>query len=134
MTKNGFRLDASDWENLALRTAPAALQTLGVARSGQHSAFKALFGHFRAAQRVLRAPFWHFRAAEPVLGANICLQKGPQPVLLQNGRFPIVPEGACNCGSQTAKIWLQKASGRLQKASGQDLAQKRPFHTSSRQF
>ena len=28
MSKNGFRLDASDWENFALRTAPASLQNL----------------------------------------------------------------------------------------------------------
>ena len=43
MSKNGFQLDASDWENLALRLAPAALQNLGVSQSGRHSTFKELF-------------------------------------------------------------------------------------------
>ena len=43
MSKNGFRLDASDREKRALRTAPAFLQNFCVSRSGGHSAFKELF-------------------------------------------------------------------------------------------
>ena len=43
VTKTGFRLDASDWENPAFRTAPAALQNLGVSRAGRHSTFEELF-------------------------------------------------------------------------------------------
>ena len=66
MSETGFQLDAFDWENLAFRTAPAALQNLGVSRSGRHSVFRELL-------------FWHFRAAERVLGAKIWLQKAPRP-------------------------------------------------------
>ena len=39
MSKNGFGLDASDWENCALRTAPASLQNFGQIQTGRHSAF-----------------------------------------------------------------------------------------------
>ena len=60
--EKGIRLDASDWENLALRTAPAALQDLGVSRSGRHSAFKELF--------------WALSGGTACL-AKVCLQKGP---------------------------------------------------------
>ena len=37
--KNGFGLDASDWENCALRTAPASLQNFWQIQTGRHSAF-----------------------------------------------------------------------------------------------
>ena len=40
MSKNGFRLDASDWENCALGTAPASpLQIFTRSQTGRHSAF-----------------------------------------------------------------------------------------------
>ena len=42
-SENGFRLDASDREKRALRTAPASLQNFRGSRSARHSAFKELF-------------------------------------------------------------------------------------------
>ena len=39
MSKNGFRLDASDWENCALRTAPASQQNFWQIQTGRYSAF-----------------------------------------------------------------------------------------------
>ena len=39
MSKKGFRLDASDRENCALRTAPASLQNFWQIQTGRHSAF-----------------------------------------------------------------------------------------------
>ena len=39
MSKNGFRLDASDRENFALRTAPASLQNFKRSQTGRHGAF-----------------------------------------------------------------------------------------------
>ena len=39
MSKNGFRLDASDRENFALRTAPASLQNFRRSQTGRHGAF-----------------------------------------------------------------------------------------------
>ena len=39
MSKNGFRLDASDREKIALRTAPASLQNLRRFQTGRHSDF-----------------------------------------------------------------------------------------------
>ena len=43
MSENGLRLDASDREKSALRSAPASLQDFRVSRSARHSAFKELF-------------------------------------------------------------------------------------------
>ena len=45
---------------------------------------------------------------------QICLQKAPGQDLAQNGCFPMLPEGACNCrlaSDQNPQIWLQKAPG-----------------------
>ena len=39
MSKNGFGLDASGWENCALRTAPASLQNFWQIQTGRPSAF-----------------------------------------------------------------------------------------------
>ena len=39
MSKNGFRLDASDSENFAFGTAPASLQNFKRSQTGRHSAF-----------------------------------------------------------------------------------------------
>ena len=39
MSKNGFGVDASDWENFALRTAPASLQNFKQFQTGRRSAF-----------------------------------------------------------------------------------------------
>ena len=39
MSKNDFGLDASDWERVALRMAPASLQNFGRSQTGRHSAF-----------------------------------------------------------------------------------------------
>ena len=44
MSKNGFQLDASDWENCALRTAPASLQNFRQIQTGRHSAFLPFVG------------------------------------------------------------------------------------------
>ena len=60
MSENGFRLDASDREKGALRTAPASLRNFRASGSPRHSAFKNCFGHFRAVQRVLGALLGRF--------------------------------------------------------------------------
>ena len=44
MSKSGFGLDASDWENCALRTAPASLQNFRQTQTGRHSAFLPFVG------------------------------------------------------------------------------------------
>ena len=86
MSENGFRLDASDREKRALRTAPASLQNFRASRSARHSAFKEpvfgtlgrysvfwelFWGRFvgtSGRQSVFRGLFfWHFREAQRVL-------------------------------------------------------------------
>ena len=57
MSENGFRLDPSDREKRALRTAPASLQNLGVSRSGWHSAFKDLFWALYGGTACFGSPF-----------------------------------------------------------------------------
>ena len=44
MSKNDFGLDASDWERIALRTAPASLQNFWQIPTGRHSAFLPFVG------------------------------------------------------------------------------------------
>jgi hypothetical protein len=46
LSKNGFELDTSDWENCALRTAPASLQNFWQIQTGRHSAFLPFVGAF----------------------------------------------------------------------------------------
>ena len=53
MSKSGFGLDASDWENCALRTAPASLQNFRQIQTGRHSAFLPFVG---ASGAVLGSP------------------------------------------------------------------------------
>ena len=44
MSKNGFQLDASDWESCALRTVPASLQNFWQSQTGRHSTFLPFVG------------------------------------------------------------------------------------------
>ena len=50
MSKNGFGHDASDWENCALRTAPASLQNFWQIQTGRYSAFCLFVGASGAVQ------------------------------------------------------------------------------------
>ena len=55
--------------------------------------------------------------------AKIWLQKAPGQDLAENGRFPIVPEGAFNCRPGSPHM----ANNWLEKAPGQDLAENGRF-------
>jgi hypothetical protein len=54
---------------------------------------------------------------------KICFQKAPGQDLAQDGRFPVIPEGAFNCRPRG----LQMAEICFQTAPGQALAQKGRF-------
>ena len=58
MSKNGFRLDASDRENCALRTAPASLQNFWPIQTGRHSAFCLSWEAFAKSISAPSRVFW----------------------------------------------------------------------------
>ena len=150
VTKNGVRLDASDWENLSAKNACALV----------FSGRRALDAGARRFPGVCPELSTSFpEAPRSPQSAKIWLRKAPGQDLAEHGRFPIDPEGAftCRLGSpQIAKIWLQTAPGRFpvpvvpdgavtcrsgglliahiwfQTARGQDLAEDWPFPSGPR--
>ena len=95
MSKNGFRLDAFDWENLSVKNACALL----------FSGRRALdTGARRFSGVCQKLPRSFPEASRSRQIAKIWLQKAPGQDLAQNGRFTIVLEGAFNCGLEARKL------------------------------
>ena len=114
MTKKGVRLDASDWENLALKNACALVFSGRRALDAAARRFPGVCpelprGFPEASQRLPRG---FPEASRSRQSTKIWLQKAPGQDLAQNAHFPIIPEGAVTCRPgrlQIAKIWLQRA-------------------------
>ena len=95
MSKNGFRLDAFDWENLSVKNACALLFSGRRALDTEARRFPGVY------QKLPRS-FPEASRSRQI--AKIWPQKAPGQDLAENGRFPIVLEGAFNCGLEARKL------------------------------
>ena len=111
VTKNGFRLEAFDWENLSLKNACALVF------SGRRALDTAARRFPGVCQELSRSVPEASRSRQI---AKIWPQKAPGQDWPKTGRFPIVPEGGFNCGPKPANCqnWLQKLPARIWPKNG----------------
>ena len=93
VTKNGFRLEAFDWEN-PLKNA-CALVFSGRRLTQRHGGFREFARSFPGTFQKLPEA-----AKLPKSGSK----RLPARIWPKTGRFPIVPEGGFNCGPEAAKL------------------------------